>query len=196
MGTYRLLETTRKYYSTLSVTKKNSFRFLHISTDEVFGSIEGEGSFDETTRYDPRSPYSASKASSDHLVNAWFHTYEIPTIITNCSNNYGPWQFPEKLIPLVIIKALKNENIPVYGDGKNIRDWLFVSDHIDGLMLAITQGEVGNKYCIGGLSEIENIEVVKNICTLLDKLVPMKDSYKNLIALILSGNHLINLVKA
>ncbi len=184
IGTYKLLEATRKYYSTLSSEKKNIFRYLHISTDEVFGSLGDVGLFNEKTSYDPRSPYSASKASSDHLVSAWHHTYNMPTIITNCSNNYGPWQFPEKLIPLVILKALNGEKIPIYGDGENIRDWLFVSDHIDGLVKAITLGKVGERYCIGGMSEIKNINVVKTVCEVLDKIKPRKYKHKDLITFV------------
>ena len=160
LGTYNLLEASRKFWAKLENDRYKDFRFLHISTDEVFGSLGSFGKFNEDTRYDPRSPYSASKASSDHLVNAWHHTYGFPSLITNCSNNYGPWQFPEKLIPLVVMKALRNEEIPIYGDGKNIRDWLYVEDHVEALMKVVLRGELGKKYCIGGFGESTNYELV------------------------------------
>ena len=149
--------------------KKKIFRFHHISTDEVFGSLDDISRFSEDTKYSPRSPYSASKAASDHFVNAWHHTYNLPIIITNCSNNYGPWQFPEKLIPLTIQKCLKKERIPVYGNGMNIRDWLYVEDHVDALITCCTNGKLGSNYCIGGHGEKKNIEVVEQICSLIDK---------------------------
>ena len=181
VGTFNLLETTRNYYGKLSLGKKSKFRFHHISTDEVFGSLGDSGTFCEESPYDPRSPYSASKASSDHLVKAWFHTFELPIIITNCSNNFGPWQFPEKLIPVVIKKALSHESIPIYGDGSNIRDWLYVEDHVDGLLLAATQGNIGESYCIGGYGEETNKNIVLKICDLLDQEIPFNSSYKSLI---------------
>ena len=184
IGTYNLLESTRKYYESLDSEKKLQFRFHHISTDEVFGSLDEDGKFSEETPYDPRSPYSASKASSDHLVRSWFHTYGLPIIITNCSNNFGPWQYPEKLIPLTILKANKSEKIPIYGDGSNIRDWLYVEDHVDALILAATKGEIGETYCIGGFGEKTNLEVVKNICQILDVLSPKEIEHSELISFI------------
>ena len=184
IGTYNLLESTRKYYESLDSKKKLQFRFHHISTDEVFGSLDEDGKFSEETPYDPRSPYSASKASSDHLVRSWFHTYDLPIIITNCSNNFGPWQYPEKLIPLTILKANKSEKIPIYGDGSNIRDWLYVEDHVDALILAATKGEIGETYCIGGFGEKTNLEVVKNICQILDVLSPKEIEHSQLISFI------------
>ena len=164
--------------------RKEFFRFLHISTDEVYGSLGNIGSFNESTKYDPRSPYSASKASSDHIVNAWHHTFEIPTLITNCSNNYGPWQHREKLIPKIIFNAITNTKIPIYGDGKNIRDWLFVEDHVDGLLKVLNNGKIGQKYCIGGNQERSNNEIVNKICELLDKIKSKHYSYKELITYI------------
>ena len=149
LGTYNLLEAVRKVYKNYSQSKKLNFRLHHISTDEVYGSLGSSGKFHENTKYDPRSPYSASKACSDHLVNAWFHTYELPIIITNCSNNYGPRQFPEKLIPLIISKALKNESIPIYGNGENIRDWLYVEDHIDALLTVASRGKISKTIVLG-----------------------------------------------
>ena len=181
LGTYNLLESIRKYFNLLNNQRKNHFRFHHISTDEVFGSLGDKGRFNESSIYDPRSPYSASKASSDHLVSAWFHTYGIPSIITNCSNNYGNWQFLDKLIPLVILKSLSGEPIPIYGDGMNVRDWLHVDDHIDALLLVANNGEIGQKYLIGGSNEKTNKEIVISICNYLDLIRPKKDSYKKLI---------------
>lgn len=172
VGTYTLLEATREYWSKLPGGQKNAFRFHHISTDEVYGSLGAEGYFTEETPYQPNSPYSASKASSDHLVRAWHHTYGLPVITTNCSNNYGPFHFPEKLIPLVIIKALNSEPLPVYGKGDNIRDWLYVDDHARALRLVLEKGRSGETYNIGGHNERTNLEVVQGICTLLDELVP------------------------
>lgn len=173
VGTYTLLEVTRQYWSTLSDNKKLHFRFHHISTDEVYGDLEGpEDLFTESTSYAPSSPYSASKAASDHLVRAWFRTYGLPTVITNCSNNYGPFHFPEKLIPLVILNALEGKPLPVYGNGMQIRDWLYVDDHARALYLVATQGIIGETYNIGGHNEKANIDVVKNICLLLEELVP------------------------
>ena len=181
LGTYNLLEAARRYWSKLNADNKQTFRFQHISTDEVFGSLGESGSFSEETPYDPRSPYSASKASSDHLVKAWFHTYKLPIVLTNCSNNYGPWQFPEKLIPLVIFKANQNKKIPIYGDGLNIRDWLFIDDHVEALLLVAKKGLIGESYCIGGNGEKSNKEVVLKICEIMDKKFPSKSPHKNLI---------------
>ncbi len=172
IGTFNLLEAARSYWQTLDMAAQSAFRFLHISTDEVFGSLGKDGFFKESTRYQPNSPYSASKASSDHLVRAWFHTYGLPTLITNCSNNYGPFQFPEKLIPVVILKALKGEPIPVYGKGENIRDWLFVEDHVRALLTVLEKGAVGETYNVGGNTEQTNLELVKKICSLLDEWKP------------------------
>ena len=181
VGTFQLLQTSLEYYEKASEEIKNKFKFLHVSTDEVFGSLNQEGYFDENSKYDPRSPYSASKASSDHLVKAWSHTYGLPCVITNCSNNYGPWQNPEKLIPKTIAKALHNVNIPLYGNGNNIRDWLYVDDHVDALLLVAEKGLPGSKYCIGGNNEKTNLEVVNKICKHLDKQHPQRYSYKSLI---------------
>ena len=180
-GTFNLLEAIRNHYQKMDTKRQENFRFLHISTDEVFGSLGCEGIFSENTQYDPRSPYSASKASSDHLVNAWHHTYGIPTLLTNCSNNYGPWQYKEKLIPKIIYNALNGNKIPIYGDGENIRDWLYVEDHVEGLLKVLKNGNIGEKYCIGGNEEKTNNEIVKNICELLDNLKPRENSYKDLI---------------
>lgn len=181
VGTYTLLEATRKYWLSLDAEKKSAFRFHHISTDEVYGDLphpdEEEGTlplFTETTPYSPSSPYSASKASSDHLVRAWLRTYGLPTIVTNCSNNYGPYHFPEKLIPHVILNALAGKSLPVYGDGSQIRDWLFVEDHARALVKVVTEGKVGETYNIGGHNEKRNIEVVQTICDLLEEMVPHK----------------------
>lgn len=174
VGTYTLLEAARKYWNELPQDKRSAFRFHHISTDEVYGDLEGpDGLFTEVTSYSPSSPYSASKASSDHLVRAWLRTYEFPTVITNCSNNYGPYHFPEKLIPLVILNALEGKNLPVYGKGNQIRDWLYVEDHARALYKVVTKGKVGETYNIGGHNEKQNIEVVHAICELLEDLVPM-----------------------
>jgi dTDP-glucose 4,6-dehydratase len=171
-GTFHLLQAVRGHWQALPEERQAHFRFHHISTDEVFGSLGAEGHFSETTPYDPRSPYSASKAASDHLVNAWHHTYGLPVVLTNCSNNYGPWQFPEKLIPVVILKAAAGEPIPLYGDGQNVRDWLYVEDHADALLLAATQGQEGRSYCVGGHGEHTNKQVVEAICQQLDQLLP------------------------
>ncbi|MBR9846555.1 MAG: dTDP-glucose 4,6-dehydratase [Algicola sp.] len=186
VGTYTLLEATRAYWNSLDEKAKFAFRFHHISTDEVYGDLEGTADlFTETTSYEPSSPYSASKASSDHLVRAWLRTYGLPTIVTNCSNNYGPYHFPEKLIPLMILNALDGKALPVYGDGMQIRDWLFVEDHARALYKVVTEGVVGETYNIGGHNEKANIEVVKTICTLLEELVPNKptgvEKYSDLI---------------
>ena len=175
VGTYTILEVTRAYWSQLPDTEKQAFRFHHISTDEVYGDLEGtDDLFTETTSYEPSSPYSASKASSDHLVRAWLRTYGLPTIVTNCSNNYGPYHFPEKLIPLMILNAIDGKPLPVYGDGMQIRDWLYVEDHARALYKVVTEGEIGETYNIGGHNEKANIEVVKTICSLLEEFVPKK----------------------
>jgi dTDP-glucose 4,6-dehydratase len=174
IGTYNLLECSRNYFADL--TTKYNFKFVHVSTDEVFGSLGDTGYFKETTAYDPRSPYSASKASSDLLAKAWFHTYNLPVVITNCTNNYGPYHFPEKLIPLIINNALQLKALPVYGKGDNIRDWLYVEDHVRGLVLAFEKGVIGESYCIGGHNERSNLEVVNVICGILDQLKPRSDN--------------------
>ncbi len=181
MGTYNLLQAVRAHWEGLAAKRREQFRFHHISTDEVFGSLGASGRFSETTPYDPRSPYSASKAGSDHLVQAWHHTYGLPVVLTNCSNNYGPWQFPEKLIPVVILKAAAGEPIPLYGDGANVRDWLYVEDHVEALLLAATSGEVGRSYCVGGHGERTNKEVVQAICALMDELRPDGSPHAGLI---------------
>jgi dTDP-glucose 4,6-dehydratase len=173
IGTYNLLECAREYYTKLN--PRGQFKFVHISTDEVFGSLGPGGYFNETTAYDPRSPYSASKASSDMLVQSWYHTYKLPTIITNCTNNYGPYHFPEKLIPLCINQALAGKPLPIYGTGENVRDWLYVEDHARGIILAFEQGRPGERYCIGGHNERTNLQVVNTICTLLNELQPRQD---------------------
>lgn len=177
VGTYTLLEVARKYWQSLGEIEKSVFKFHHISTDEVYGDLEGTTDlFTETTAYAPSSPYSASKASSDHLVRAWQRTYGFPTIITNCSNNYGPYHFPEKLIPLVILNALDGKALPIYGQGNQIRDWLFVEDHARALYQVVTKGIVGETYNIGGHNEKQNIDVVKTICAILDELQPQKNN--------------------
>ncbi len=180
-GTFNLLQAVRAHWEGLPAERQAGFRFHHISTDEVFGSLGLTGRFSETTPYDPRSPYSASKAASDHLVSAWHHTYGLPVVLTNCSNNYGPWQFPEKLIPVVILKAAAGEPIPLYGDGANVRDWLYVEDHVDALLLAANRGELGGSYCVGGHGERTNKQVVEAICTLLDELKPTGAPHSRLI---------------
>jgi dTDP-glucose 4,6-dehydratase len=173
VGTYRLLEVARRYYEQLDPEARARFRFHHISTDEVFGALEmTDPPFDEHTRYDPRSPYSASKAASDHFARAWSHTYGLPVIVTNCTNNYGPYHFPEKLIPLMIIKALEGERLPIYGKGENVRDWLFVEDHAEALVSVVQDGTPGETYMIGGAAERKNLEVVEAICDILDELAP------------------------
>ncbi len=184
IGTYNLLQAVKMHWDKLSPNRKAFFRFHHVSTDEVFGSLSVEGSFSEKTSYKPRSPYAASKASSDHLVRAWFHTYNLPIVITNSSNNFGEWQFPEKLIPLSIIKALKKETIPLYGDGENVRDWIFVEDHVDALILCAINGTIGETYCIGASNEYTNKEVIKLICDLLDEKLPYKESYFKLVSFV------------
>jgi dTDP-glucose 4,6-dehydratase len=174
VGTYTLLAAALAYWRTMPSSRRGDFRFHHISTDEVFGSLDSSGLFNETTPYAPRSPYSASKAASDHLVRSWHHTYGLPILITNCSNNYGPFHFPEKLIPLAIIKGCEVSQLPVYGDGSNVRDWLYVEDHARALVSVVSNGRVGQTYCIGGQSERTNLEVVTSICQLLDELLPNK----------------------
>ena len=175
VGTYNLLEQSKNYWQSLKKEKKENFRFLHVSTDEVYGDLDGESDFfKEDTPYNPSSPYSASKASSDHLVRAWYRTYDFPILITNCSNNYGPYQYPEKLIPRIILNAIAGKPIPVYGNGKQIRDWLFVDDHAIALMNVALNSKVGETYNIGGNNEIQNIDVVKEVCTILDKLILIK----------------------
>lgn len=185
VGTYTLLDEARKYWLTLDEEKKSNFRFHHISTDEVYGDLEGtDDLFTETTPYAPSSPYSASKASSDHLVRAWQRTYGLPTLVTNCSNNYGPYHFPEKLIPLVILNALEGKKLPIYGKGDQIRDWLFVEDHARALVIVATQGEIAQTYNIGGHNEKQNIEVVETICDILDSKVPRGKPYRELISFV------------
>lgn len=173
VGSFTMLDKTLAYWRALPDARKTAFRFHHISTDEVFGSLGDEGFFTETTPYDPRSPYSASKAGSDHLVSAWGHTYGLPVLITNCSNNYGPFHFPEKLIPLIIVKCLAGEKLPVYGKGANIRDWLFVDDHVRALQTVFEKGTPGETYAIGGNNERRNLTVVETICAVLDQLLPL-----------------------
>jgi dTDP-glucose 4,6-dehydratase len=175
VGTLGLLEAVRDYWKALSDGRREAFRFLHVSTDEVYGTLGETGKFTETTPYAPNSPYSASKAASDHLVRAFHHTYGLPTLTTNCSNNYGPYHFPEKLIPLVIAKALAGEPLPVYGDGKQVRDWLFVADHCEAIRTVLVKGRVGETYNVGGNAERQNIEVVRAICELLDERRPRED---------------------
>lgn len=177
IGTYTLLEAARRYLPTLPAEAQAAFRFLLISTDEVYGSLGAEGYFTEQTNYDPRSPYSASKASADHLASAWFHTYGLPTLKTNCSNNYGPYHFPEKLIPLVTLNALAGRPLPIYGKGDNVRDWLFVEDHARALWLALNKGRPGECYNVGGHNERTNLQVVQAICAILDELRPRADGH-------------------
>ncbi len=181
-GTYRLLESAKQYWQTLGKQEQNSFRFLHVSTDEVYGSLRPhDAAFTEQNQYAPNSPYAASKASSDHLVRAYYHTYGFPVLTTNCSNNYGPFQFPEKLIPLVTLNALEEKPLPVYGDGSNVRDWLFVEDHCSAIRSVLTRGRVGEVYNIGGLNELTNLEVVTEICAILDDERPAKLPRRRLI---------------
>ena len=189
VGTFQLLEVAREYWRSLDTDKKNSFRFHHISTDEVYGDLEDDGSlFTESTSYNPSSPYAATKASSDHLVRAWHRTYGLPVLVTNCSNNYGPYHFPEKLIPLMILNALEGKPLPVYGNGLQIRDWLFVEDHARALVRVVETGKIGETYNIGGNNEVRNIDVVKSICAILEELRPEKPlgltSYSDLITFV------------
>lgn len=181
LGTFTMLECARAYWQSLQGQKREDFRFLHVSTDEVYGSLGEHGLFTETTPYDPSSPYSASKAASDHLAKAWARTYKMPVIVSNCSNNYGPYHFPEKLIPLVILNALEKKALPVYGSGANIRDWLYVEDHARALDLIAERGRVGETYNVGGRNERRNIDVVKTICLLMDQLRPAAEPHTNLI---------------
>lgn len=184
VGTFTLLEVARSYWSKLPAARRDAFRFLHVSTDEVYGSLGADGLFRETTPYDPSSPYSASKAAADHLASAWTRTYGLPVIVSNCSNNYGPFHFPEKLIPLVILNALHGKSLPIYGKGENVRDWLYVEDHARALDLIVAHGRVGEKYNVGGRNERRNIDVVKTICAILDKLRPTARSYTSLITFV------------
>ena len=182
-GTANLLGVSLSYFKGLTDSEKNYFKFLHVSTDEVFGSLGQKGYFNNDSNYSPNSPYSASKASSDHLVRAWHATYQLPTLITNCSNNYGPFQYPEKLIPLLVTNCLKNKSLPIYGDGKNIRDWIYVNDHCDAISLILKKGKIGNTYLIGGNNEINNNSIAEKICDIMDKIKPRENltSYKELI---------------
>ncbi len=185
IGTYTLLEATRNYWTNLKNKKKDNFRFHHISTDEVYGDLKlNEPAFTEKTSYAPSSPYSASKASSDHLVRSWGRTYGLPFIITNCSNNYGPYQFPEKFIPLIIMNAISGNSLPIYGDGTQIRDWLYVEDHAVALLKVLEHGVIGETYNIGGNNEISNLEVVKTICQILQEVAPSKNNYSDLISFV------------
>ncbi len=184
VGTFTLLEAARGYWAGLPARRREAFRFLHVSTDEVYGSLGANGLFTETTPYDPSSPYSASKAAADHLASSWARTYGLPVVVSNCSNNYGPYHFPEKLIPLVILNAMHGKPLPVYGDGGNIRDWLFVEDHARALHLVLTRGRVGEKYNVGGRNERRNIDVVRRICAILDELRPAQAPHDRLIAFV------------
>jgi dTDP-glucose 4,6-dehydratase len=176
VGTYNLLESVRSYWNDLDEVSKKSFRVLHVSTDEVYGSLNDKApAFTENHPYEPNSPYSASKAASDHLVRAWFHTYQLPVLTTNCSNNYGPYHFPEKLIPLCILNALKSKPLPIYGDGKQIRDWLYVKDHCSAIREVLKEGHIGETYNVGGWNEKTNLEVVETLCAILDELKPKSD---------------------
>ena len=181
-GTFNLLECSKDYW--MEVGKEKDFKFLHVSTDEVFGSLGEEGKFTEESPYSPNSPYSASKAASDHLVRAWNKTYKLPVLITNCSNNYGPYQYPEKFIPLIILSALVNDPIPVYGNGANVRDWLFVEDHVIALMRVLQKGKIGSFYNVGGKTEIKNIDLVNLVCELLQEKIPSSINYKELITFV------------
>ena len=181
VGTFALLEVARDYWTKLSADRAGAFRLLHVSTDEVYGSLGGEGRFSEATPYDPSSPYSASKAASDHLAKAWARTYGLPVVVSNCSNNYGPYHFPEKLIPLIILNALQGRELPVYGAGANIRDWLYVEDHARALDIIVSRGRIGETYNVGGRNERRNIDVVRRICQLLDAMVPLGRPRESLI---------------
>jgi dTDP-glucose 4,6-dehydratase len=184
VGTYNLLSCAREYWLGLDSERRTDFRFLHVSTDEVYGSLGDEGLFTEETAYDPSSPYSASKAASDHLVVSWFRSYGFPALVSNCSNNYGPYHFPEKLIPLTILNAMHGQPLPVYGSGTNIRDWLFVEDHARALHLIGSEGKLGEKYNVGGRNERRNIDVVRTICRILDRVRPQKESHESLITFV------------
>ncbi len=184
IGTFNLLQSCLSYYKSELLINKDDFRFHHISTDEVFGSLGNSGTFSEDSAYDPRSPYSSSKAASDHLVRAWDHTYKLPTLITNCSNNYGPYQFPEKLIPISILKLLNGEEVPIYGDGLHIRDWLFVDDHINALLMVAARGRISETYCIGGHGEITNKDIIYEICKIMDKFNKKNAPHSNLISFV------------
>jgi len=184
VGTFRLLQAVRGYWDKLRAENRDAFRFLHVSTDEVYGSLGAEGLFREDTPYDPRSPYSASKAASDHLASAWHHTYGLPVLISNCSNNYGPYHLPEKLIPLIILNGLDGRNLPVYGDGSNIRDWLYVDDHARALLTVVEKGRLGETYNVGGRNERTNLDVVHRICDLLDKHAPAAAARRGLITFV------------
>ena len=184
LGTFNLLQISLDHFNNLSTTRKNKFRFHHISTDEVFGSLEQDCFFTEQTKYNPRSPYSASKAASDHLVNAWHNTYGLPISITNCSNNYGPWQFPEKLIPLIILKGMAGEKIPLYGDGQNVRDWLYVEDHVEAILATTIIGDIGKTYCVGGDNQLSNLYVAEVICELLDQNLKRDFCHRSLISFV------------
>lgn len=185
VGTFNLLEACRAYFQTLDDAGRAGFRFLQVSTDEVFGSLgPDDAPFCETTPYAPNSPYSASKASADHFVRSYFHTYGLPTLTTNCSNNYGPFQYPEKLIPVMIERALRGQPIPIYGDGQNVRDWLYVKDHCDALQVVLDRGRAGETYAIGGNNEIRNLDVANTVCRLLDELVPRPTPYADLVAFV------------
>jgi dTDP-glucose 4,6-dehydratase len=187
VGTYRLLEEARSFFNILSEENQKQFRFLHVSTDEVYGTLsQTDPAFKETNQYEPNSPYSASKAASDHLVRAWHHTYGLPVLTTNCSNNYGPYHFPEKLIPLCILNALNGKDLPIYGDGKQVRDWLYVVDHCKGIEIVLDKGKIGETYNIGGWNEKTNLEVVHTLCDLLDELKPREDgkSYREQITFV------------
>lgn len=185
MGTFTLLEAVRAYWGALPGSERDAFRFHHVSTDEVFGSLGPTGQFTETTAYDPRSPYSASKAASDHLVRAWHHTYGLPIVLSNCSNNYGPFQYPEKLIPVLIRKALAGDKLPIYGKGDNVRDWLYVEDHARALRLVLERGVIGESYNIGGNAERQNLQVARTVCALLDELAPkLSGKYESQLAFV------------
>lgn len=182
IGSFTLLEAARHYWNGMPADRKDSFRFLHVSTDEVYGSLGDDGLFTEETPYDPSSPYSASKAASDHLAKAWARTYGMPIVVSNCSNNYGPYHFPEKLIPLIILNALEGKSLPVYGNGANIRDWLYVEDHASALDLIAERGRIGETYNVGGRNERRNIDVVKRVCTIMDGLAPKPTKHESLIS--------------
>ena len=184
VGTMRLLDAARRYYATLDAARQKRFRFVQVSTDEVYGSLHADGAFTEGSPYRPRSPYAASKAGADHLARAYHHTYGLPVLVTNCSNNYGPYQFPEKLIPLTILKALAGDAVPVYGDGSNVRDWLYVDDHVSGLLDVLERGRPGETYLIGGNNERSNLEVVRTVLNAMNQLAPATTDYRDLITFV------------